>query len=119
VRHISGQDNVVADALSRVGSITAAPSHDALAASQESDGELRGLLASDTALRLEKQQIPGIAVSIYCYMSAGKPRPYVPGPVRLQVFQSLHEMSHPGTKATARLVTQRFVWPGMQTDCHI
>jgi cleavage and polyadenylation specificity factor subunit 1 len=33
VRHISGQDNVVADVLSRVKSITTPPSHDALAAS--------------------------------------------------------------------------------------
>jgi cleavage and polyadenylation specificity factor subunit 1 len=49
VRHISGQDNVVADALSRVESITAPPSHNALDASQESDNELRALLASDTA----------------------------------------------------------------------
>jgi cleavage and polyadenylation specificity factor subunit 1 len=80
VRHISGQDNVVADALSRVEYITAAPSHDALAASQETDGELRALLASDAALWLEEQQISGTAVSIYCEVSAGKPRPYVPGP---------------------------------------
>jgi hypothetical protein len=35
IRHISGQVNVVADALSRVESVTAPPSHDALAASQE------------------------------------------------------------------------------------
>jgi cleavage and polyadenylation specificity factor subunit 1 len=104
VRHILGQDNVVADALSRVESITAAPSHDALAASQESDGELRALLASDTALRLEKQQIPGTAVSIYCDTSAGKPRPYVRGPLRLQVFQSVHEFSprHEGSSKTGR-----------------
>jgi hypothetical protein len=33
VRHISGQDNVVADALSQVESVTAPPSHDALASS--------------------------------------------------------------------------------------
>jgi hypothetical protein len=50
VRHISGQDNIVADALSRVEAITAAPSHDTLAASQERDAELQALLASDTAL---------------------------------------------------------------------
>jgi cleavage and polyadenylation specificity factor subunit 1 len=117
VRHISGQDNEVADAPSRVESITAAPSPDALAASQEGDGELRALLASDTALRLEKQQISGAAVFIYYDTSAGEPRPYVPGPLRLQVFQSVHDLSHPCTKATARLVAQRFVWPGIQRDC--
>jgi cleavage and polyadenylation specificity factor subunit 1 len=117
VRHFSRQDNVVADVLSRVESITAARSQDELAASQEDDGELRALLASDTALRLEKQQIPGTAVSIYCDTSAGKPWPYVPGPLRLQVFQSVHDLSHPGTKATAWLVAQRLVWPGIQKDC--
>jgi hypothetical protein len=117
IRHISGQDNVVADALSRVESVTAPPSHDALAASQDGENDLRTLLASSTALRLERQQIPGTTVSIYCDTSAGKPRPYVPASLRLQVFQSVHHLSHPGTKATARLVAQRFVWPGMQKDC--
>jgi hypothetical protein len=117
VRQISGQNNVVADALSRVESITAPPSHDALAESQERDDELRALLASDTALLLEKHQIPGTTVSIYCGTSGGKPRPYVPAPLRLQVFQSVHDQSHPGTKATVKLVTQRFVWPGVQKDC--
>jgi hypothetical protein len=38
--HISGQDNDVTDALSRVESITAPPPYDALAASQDSDNEL-------------------------------------------------------------------------------
>jgi hypothetical protein len=56
-------------------------------------------------------------VSIYCDTSAGKPRPYVPASLRLQVFQSVHDLSHPGTKATVKLVAQRFMWPGMQKDC--
>jgi hypothetical protein len=33
------------------------------------------------------------------------------------VFQSVHDLSHPGTKATARLAAQRLVWPGVQKDC--
>jgi cleavage and polyadenylation specificity factor subunit 1 len=93
VRYISGQDNVVADALSRVESVTAPPSHDALAASQDGDNELGTLLPSSTALRLERQQIPGTTVCIYCETSAGKPRPYVPASLRLQVFQSVHNLS--------------------------
>jgi cleavage and polyadenylation specificity factor subunit 1 len=43
IRHISGQNNVVADALSRVESVTAPPSYDALAALQNSDDKLRTL----------------------------------------------------------------------------
>jgi cleavage and polyadenylation specificity factor subunit 1 len=117
--HISGQDNVVADAFSHFESITAAASPDALAASREDDGELRARLASDTTLRLEKQQIPGTAVSIYCDTSSGNPRPYVPGLLRLQVFQSVHDLSHRDTKATAGLVAKRFVWSSVQNDCRI
>ena len=52
IRHISGRDNVVADALSRVEVITAPVTHEALAAAQESDDELRTLLVSTTALQL-------------------------------------------------------------------
>jgi cleavage and polyadenylation specificity factor subunit 1 len=103
--------------LSRVESVTAPPSHDILAASQDNDDELRTLLVSNTALRLEKLQVTGTTVSIYCDLSAGMPRPYVPASLRLQVFRSIHDLSHPGTKTTAKLIIQRFVWPGIQKDC--
>jgi transposase InsO family protein len=33
------------------------------------------------------------------------------------VFDSLHSLSHPGVKATTRLITQRFVWPSVNKDC--
>jgi cleavage and polyadenylation specificity factor subunit 1 len=53
IRHISGQDNVVADAISRVESVTAPPSHETLVAAHNSDDELRTLLTANNALRLE------------------------------------------------------------------
>jgi hypothetical protein len=87
-----------------------------MAASQESDNELQALLTSHTALQLEKHFIPGTAVSIYCDTSTGKPRQYVPAPLRIQIFQSIHTLSHPGAKASAKLVAQRFAWPGVQKD---
>jgi hypothetical protein len=107
VRHISRQDNVVADALSRVKSITVPPSYDALATSQDSDDELRTLLVSTTAPLFEKLPIPGTMVSICYDTCAGRSRPYVPAPLRLQVFWSIHDLSHPGTKATAMLAHLR------------
>jgi hypothetical protein len=58
-------------------------------------------------------------VSIYCDASAGKSRPYIPAPLRLQMFESVHNLSHPGTKITAKLIAQRFVWPSVQKDCRI
>jgi cleavage and polyadenylation specificity factor subunit 1 len=116
IRHISGQDNIVADAPSRFESVTAPASCDALATSQDGD-ELRTLLGSTTALRLEKLPILGTTASIYCDTSAGRPPPYVPAPLRLHVFQSVHDLSHPGTKATANLVAQRFVCTSVRKDC--
>ena len=59
IRHISGQDNIVADALSRVEAITAPPTYDAIAAAQIGDAELQRLLTSDRALNLTKFQVPG------------------------------------------------------------
>jgi hypothetical protein len=113
--HISGQDNIVADALSRVEAITAPVTRAALAAAQED--ELQSLLVSNTALQLEKLLIPGTSVELYCDKSSGKPRPYVPSPLCCQIFNSLHSLSHPGTKAMAKLVSQCFVWPAIQKDC--
>jgi hypothetical protein len=115
IRHISWQYNVVADALSRVETISAPVTHDALASPQ--DAELWALLQEQTALRLEKLSIPGTTVELYCGTDTGKPRPYIPAPLQRQVFHSVHDLSHPGTKATAKLVSQRFVWPGIEKDC--
>ena len=117
IRHISGQDNIIAETLSRVEVITAPVTHDALAAAQDDDNELQTLLLRNTSLRLEKLLIPGTSVELYCDTSAGKPRPFVPTPLRRQVFNSLHSLSHPGIKATAKLLSQRFVWPAIQKDC--
>jgi hypothetical protein len=78
IRHISCQDNIVADALSRVEAISAPITHDAIAAAQEDD-ELRSLLVSTTAFQLEKLVILGTSVELYCDTSSGKPCP-VPSP---------------------------------------
>ena len=117
LRHISGQDNIVADTLSRVEVINASVTHEALAAAQADDKELRELLVSTTSLQLEKIFIPGTSVELYCNTSSGKPRPYVPSNLRRQIFNSLHSLSYPGIKATAKLVSQRFEWPDIQKDC--
>jgi hypothetical protein len=83
IRHIFGQDNVVAGALSRVESVTVPPSYDELAASLDSD-ELRTHLRSTIALRLQKHRfpapqylftvtyLPGILVGKFMYHSGIK-----------------------------------------------
>ena len=50
--------------------------------------------------------------------STATPRPYVPPSYRRLVFDNLHSLSHPGIRATQHLVTERFVWPGINKDIH-
>ena len=75
------------------------------------------LLVITTKLQLEKVLIPGTSAELYCDTTYGKPRLYVPFPFRCQLFNSLHSLSHRGIKATAELVSQRFMWPVIQKDC--
>lgn len=119
IRHISGKDNVVADTLSRVEEITQPVDVSTLAAAQTTDPELVQLLSGDNSLCLTEVLFPGTAVKLYCDVR-GDPdaaRPYVPQPLRRQVFESLHSFSHPGANASVRLVSERFVWPGVKKDC--
>ena len=82
-----------------------------LAAAQENDNELREIINSGScALHLKKVRFPDQEVGIYCDVSIETLRPYVFEPLRRNVFQSLHGISHPGMRATQKLVTMRFVY---------
>jgi len=63
ISHIPSQDNIVADALSRVEVITAPVTQDALATAQADDDELRMLLVSSTTLQLKKSSSPALQLS--------------------------------------------------------
>lgn len=114
-RHISVKDIVVDEAPSRVGTITTLVTPDVMAASQEKDEELHTILDKDTALRLKKTHVPSTTVTLTSDTSAGKPRQYVPAPLRRKEFDSLHGLGKPGIKANTT-VSQLFVWPAMKKD---
>ena len=117
IRHISGADNVVADALSRVEELESSIDYQALAAAQEQDQELRELRQGTTSLQFKQIQIPGTTVPVTCDVSTPAARPFVTPQYRKAAFNSVHRLSHPGVKATVKLVTQRFVWPSVKADC--
>ncbi|KAJ0169157.1 hypothetical protein K1T71_014924 [Dendrolimus kikuchii] len=117
IRHISGKDNIVADTLSRVDELQIPIDTETLAKSQYIDSELAQHINGESSLRLMKLRLPGSESQIYCDVSMPSPRPFVPQSLRKQVFDSLHSFSHPGANATAQLVAQRFVWPGVRKDC--
>lgn len=117
IRHISGKHNVVADTLSRIDELQRTIDYDQLAQSQASDQELLQFLGGDFSLHLTKIKIPNSNIEVYCDVSTPSPRPFVTKPLRKLIFDSLHNLSHPGAKATTKLIAERFVWPGMRKDC--
>lgn len=118
IRHITGTDNVTADTMSRIEPIfNASVDFKSLAQSQTDDPELRFLLDQGSSLRLEKITIPGTDIKLYYDTSTSRIRPFVSEAHRRKIFDSLHYLSHPGIRATVRLVSERFVWPRIQQDC--
>ena len=117
--HIKGIDNPVADALSRieVNTVTSHPGVDfeEMARAQAGHPDLV-TVKSSPSLKLKNVPVPASTTNILCDTSTGLPRPFVPWPFRCSVLNSLHSLSHPGVKATVRLVTTRYLWPGMKAD---
>ncbi|GBM96315.1 Transposon Tf2-9 polyprotein [Araneus ventricosus] len=116
IRHVVGDANVVADALSRISDISI-PSVDfqQMALAQTTDEELHTLLKSHTGFKLQLLPIDN-ECALYCDNSTNRIRPYVPQEFRKRVFDAFHSLSHPGTKATLRLLRYRYVWKNMARD---
>ena len=116
IRHLEGKVNVVADALSRVGidQISLGIDYNDLARAQQKDPETAAARTMITNLRMQDVVLGGVA--LLCDVSGNSPRPWVPEAFRRTVFHALHDLSHPGRQATARLVSARFVWHGLNKD---
>jgi Integrase zinc binding domain len=128
-RHCPGSNNVIADALSRpcdpppppaaacavTATSPAAPSVDytAIAAAQKTCPSITALKLRDNLSVVYRH-----CGDIYLYgdVSTGCFRPLVPLDFRRTIFDSLHGGSHPGVRATRRLVSSRFVWASLSKD---
>ncbi|XP_064463435.1 uncharacterized protein LOC135374389 [Ornithodoros turicata] len=92
VQHISGADNVVADALSRVnfiGTTCQSSLLDALAQAQSSDQELASFRSDpSSSLTIDDVDLPGATQPVACDTSQGRPRPFVPAALRREVFST-------------------------------
>ena len=120
IRHIKGEDNPVADTLSRLGAIhcdTCPPiSFQDIAMAQRDDPEISELQSSSNSLKLQATLLPTSKDTILCDISTGVPRPFIPKKFRRTLFDSLHSLSHPSIRATLKLITDRYVWPNINSD---
>ncbi|GBO13627.1 Retrovirus-related Pol polyprotein from transposon 17.6 [Araneus ventricosus] len=92
IRHIVGDANVVADALSRISGISI-PGVDfqQMALAQTTDEELQTLLKSNTSLELQLLPIDN-ECALYCDTSSNRIRPYVPPELRKRVLDAIHSL---------------------------
>ena len=112
IRHIRGEDNHVAD----THCDNSPPiSFQDIAEAQRDDPELTNL-PSSTSLKLQSTPLPTSKDTIICDVSTGVPRPFIPKKFRRTVFDLLHSLSHPGVRATQKLITDRYVWPNINAD---
>ena len=87
-----------------------------IAKAQKEDPELHNMRSAPSSLIFKDIPLPLSDSTIVCDTSTGVPRPFVPSKFRRAVFDSLHSLSHPGIRATQRLITARYVWPGIHMD---
>ncbi|GBM41045.1 Transposon Ty3-I Gag-Pol polyprotein [Araneus ventricosus] len=119
IRHVQGSQNIVADALSRieVDSITKTPilNLKEFARAQKDDSDIQKFLHNDaSSLQLELKPCQTSNCNLLCDTSTGVPRPFVPTSFRKLIFYHLHNLAHPGIAASTKLISARYVWPGMK-----
>ncbi|XP_061566754.1 uncharacterized protein LOC133420887 [Cololabis saira] len=118
IRHVAGKTNLVADCLSRalVCPVNLGVDFSAMAADQADDQDIATLRSAGTGLRLENLAVEVGGPALLCDISTGRPRPVVPVSWRRRVFDSVHSLSHPGIRASVKLVGAKFVWPGLRRE---
>ena len=117
IRHVSGVDNTVADALSRaaIEEVRLGVDFTRMAELQQRDPETKAYRTAVTDLKWSEVDLDGVH-KLLCDTSQGGPRPLVPAEMRREVFELVHGLSHPGTNATVKIMKSRFVWHGLAKD---
>ena len=135
IQHVSGKDNVVADALSRIGpeandqvidedilneapgflcnAIAPGVNYHELAAAQNADPDVQAYRIAITNLKVTDVPFSNGSFSVLCNVSMGSARPIVPEAWRRRVFDTVHTLSHPRARITKRLISAKFVWHGL------
>lgn len=117
IEYIQGSQNIVADTLSRIEQINMPSPLDytEISKAQQNDLELKELLKAKN-LNFKTFNYPYCKEPIYCEISKQNARPYLPKEYRVTAFEAIHGISHSGTRATRKMITERYFWKSMNTD---
>ena len=139
IQYLEGKANVVADQLSRPNDES--PSTETPVPEEKAD-ELLDVVASINNYGIDLQQMAqdqpldqdfqrisreartGLNFkkvdigqqNIIVDVSNGPARPFVPQAWRKRIFDTIHNLGHPGVQRTVQAVSAKFVWPNMRAD---
>jgi len=121
IRYVPGKDNIPADACSRIMSIMSISSDNSIsltdiARAQSTCEELRNLRTSESTNSKFQSISTDDGIDLWCETSSGKLRPFIPLEYRRPIFNSIHNLSHPGIATSINLLQQRFCWPSLKRD---
>ncbi|KMQ83669.1 pol polyprotein [Lasius niger] len=91
--------------------------YEEIARTQTNDPELADLIANSSSLQFKKVTLPTSDVELFCDISTGKARPFIPVKFRKLVFVCIHNLAHPGIRRTTDMIRARFIWPAVNKDC--
>ena len=100
IRHVRGEENMVADHLSRpiMAALLPAVDLETMAHSQARDPEILAARTAITSLVLRDVELND--TTLLCDVSGGVPRPLVPSQHRKEVFNAIHGLAHLGPVPT-------------------
>lgn len=114
ILYIRGQENIVADCLSRAVNAVSVDVFDL--------PEIAALQKEDEELQEHKEKLKNFPLGteeLWCDTSTPSPRPFIPSTLRKSLFCEFHGISHPGVKSSVRLIKARYFWPNMDKDIRI
>lgn len=87
-----------------------------MAEEQKSTRELQDVSETNTSLKFEKLSNFDTNKFLMCDVSLRTCRPFVPEKLRREVFNSIHNLYHPGIKDSLKKISKKFVWLSMNKD---
>lgn len=122
IQHIKGIENIVADVLSRPTICTIEQiNYNDIASKQKEDQNLLNIINKTvkSSLQLQLIKLPDSDEPLYCDLTDQRIRPYIPQDYTKRIFRKFHDISHPGQRASQKLISSRFVWTNMRKDINI